>query len=108
MTEELDIKKQVDALLKCPQEMAIERKILLQLVASKLKMSSDSEELNFYGNLLIRMVVRMSKLSAIDLLDLDNEKDRSKVWGLYLQFLDDQTTVSGGINQVSKFNVVIF
>lgn len=100
-TEELQIKKQVDDLLKNPQEVvSTEKIILMQLVASRLKLSKDEDELKFYGNLMQRLVVELSKLSAVDFVDSSGEEERSVNWGRYLQELDDQYSVKEGLNQV--------
>lgn len=98
-TEELRVKKQVEALLKNPQEeTSAEKIILMQLVASKLKLSKDVDELEFYGSLLKGLVVRLSKLSAIDFVE--GEEGRSVHWERYLQELDGQSSVREGIHQV--------
>lgn len=99
-TEELRVKKQVEALLKNPQEeTSAEKIILMQLVASKLKLSKDVDEVEFYGNLLKGLAVHLSKLSAIDFVGGEKE-ERSIYWGRYLQELDGQSSVREGIHQV--------
>lgn len=101
LTEELRTKKQVVDLLKNPQdESSADKIILMQLVASKLKLSKDADELEFYGNLMKQLVVSLSKLSAIDFAGSTQEKDRGLYWGRYLQELDDQPTVKEGMHQV--------
>lgn len=105
LTEELRIKRQVDLMLKSPEtETSTDKIILLQLIASKVKLSKDSDELEFYGNLLIRMVVELSNLNAIDVLVEGRES-----WGRYLQVLVEQPTVKEGLNQVScmAFSLVL-
>lgn len=108
LTEELRIKKQVDDLLKNPQDVSSADKIILmQLVASKLKLSKDDDELEFYGNLLQRLVVHLSKLSAIDFVDCCSRPEEVgkslslPPWGRYLQVLHGQPSVKEGLNQVS-------
>lgn len=94
LTEELRIKRQVDLMLKSPEKQtSTDKIILLQLIASKVKLSKDSDELEFYGNLLIRLVVQLSNLNAIDV-------SAEKSWGRYLQVLAGQSTVKEGLNQV--------
>lgn len=101
LTEELRTKKQVVDLLKNAQdESSADKIILMQLVASKLKLSKDADELEFYGNLMKQLVVSLSKLSAIDFAGSTQEKDRGLYWGRYLQELDDQPTVKEGMHQV--------
>lgn len=100
LTEELRTKKQVVDLLKNPQdESSADKIILMQLVASKLKLTKDADELEFYGNLMMQLVVSLSKLSAIDFVGSLKE-DRGLHWGRYLQELDDQPTVKEGMHQV--------
>lgn len=101
MTEELRIKKQVDDLLKCPEEeTSAEKIILMQLVASRLKLAKDNDELEFYGNLLKRLVVQLSRLNAMDVMPNDGRIEPN-VWGRYLQSMDEQASVKEGLNQVS-------
>lgn len=100
LTEELRTKKQVVDLLKNPQdESSADKIILMQFVASKLKLTKDADELEFYGNLMRQLVVSLSKLSAIDFVG-SSQEDRGMHWGRYLQELDDQPTVKEGMHQV--------
>lgn len=111
LTEELRIRKQVDDLLKSGGQQeeipSAEKIILMQLVASRLKVAKDADELEFYGKLMKRLVVTLSTLSAIDFVDGDatdreEQEMRYMSWGRYLQTLDGQATVKEGLHQVSE------